>query len=118
MSEVYVYDCNNYCRVKSETSINFMRDLIYEACKKDGIIRFYVFDGKNSNAYRREFYPKYKMTREMPKDNFFENLKWFKELLSFAPKSVGTIQLDGYEADDVIAQLGNWFPEITVFSIW
>ena len=116
MSEVYVYDCNNYCRVKSETSINFMRDLIYEACKKDGIIRFYVFDGKNSNTYRREFYPKYKMTREMPKDNFFENLKWFKELLSFAPKSVGTIQLDGYEADDVIAQLGNWFPEITVFS--
>lgn len=115
--KVYIYDCNNYVRIKSETSFSdsFIRSILSEANNGDEL-KFYVFDGANCNEYRRKFYPDYKMTRKPPIDNFFENLKWFKELLGFAKPNVCTIQVPGYEADDVIAELASWFPAVTVFS--
>lgn len=118
-TKIYIYDCNNYVRIKSETSFSgsFIRELINEANRdSDEVIKFYVFDGNNSNAYRRQFYPEYKLTRKPPIDNFFENLKWFKELLGFAKSNVCTIQVDGCEADDVIAEIATWFPSVTIFS--
>lgn len=120
-SKVHIYDCNNYVRIKSETSISgsFIRSLIEEANgDSENVLKYYVFDGKNANAYRREFYPEYKKTRKPPLDNFFENLKWFKELLSFCKPNVCTIQIDGYEADDIIADIAYWFnnAEVTIFS--
>ena len=119
LPKVYIYDCNNYVRIKSETSLSgsFIRSLIEEANRdSDEVIKFYVFDGPKANAYRREFYSEYKKTRKLPTDNFFDNLKWFKELLSYCKPNVCTIQLDGYEADDVIASLSKWFKEVTIFS--
>lgn len=114
---VYLYDCNNYVRVKSETSFSgsFVRDLITEA-NTGNDLKFYIFDGKNCNDYRRSFYPQYKMTRKAPIDNFFENLKWFHELLMFAKPNVGVVQVDGYEADDVIAHMAKMFDEVVVMS--
>lgn len=121
LPKVYIYDCNNYVRIKSETSLSgsFIRSLLEEANRdSDNTLKYYVFDGVNSNAYRRQFYPDYKKTRKPPLDNFFENLKWFKELLGYCKPNVCTIQLDGYEADDVIADMAYWFnsAEITIFS--
>lgn len=117
-SKIYIYDCNNYVRIKSETSFSesFVRSLIDEADKEENAIKFYVFDGVNANEYRRNLYPEYKKTRKPPLDNFFENLKWFKELLSFAKPNVCTVQVDGYEADDIIAELSSWFDEVTIYS--
>lgn len=117
--KIYIYDCNNYVRIKAETSLSgsFIRSLIEEANRdSDDVLKYYVFDGPNANAYRREFYPEYKKTRKLPTDNFFENLKWFKELLGYCKPNVCTIQLDGYEADDVIADIAYWFREVTIFS--
>ena len=117
--KIYIYDCNNYVRIKAETSLSgsFIRSLIEEANREsEDVIKYYVFDGPNANAYRRQFYPDYKKTRKLPTDNFFENLKWFKELLSYCKPNVCTIQLDGYEADDVIADLAYWFRDVTIFS--
>lgn len=117
-SKVYIYDCNNYVRIKSETSFSdsFIRSLIDEANRDPEIIKIYVFDGQNSNDYRRSFYPDYKLTRKQPIDNFFDNLKWFKELLSHANKNVCVVQVKGFEADDIIAELAGWFEEVTIFS--
>lgn len=116
--KIYIYDCNNYVRIKSETSFSgsFLRSLTDEANRHDNAIKFYVFDGVNANDYRRQFYPEYKKTRKPPLDNFFDNLKWFKELLSYAETFVCTVQVDGYEADDVIAEMSSWFKEVTIFS--
>lgn len=116
--KIYIYDCNNYVRIKSETSLSgsFIRSLIEEANRDDNAIKFYVFDGPNANAYRREFYPEYKQTRKPPIDNFFENLRWFEELLQYAKPNVCRIKVNGYEADDIIAELSSWFKEVTVFS--
>lgn len=116
-AKVYIYDCNNYVRIKSETSFSdsFMRELVNEA-NRGGELKFYVFDGANSNAYRRQFYPDYKLTRKLPIDNFFENLKWFKELLGYGKPNVCTVQVNGYEADDVIAEIASWFKEVTLYS--
>lgn len=117
--KVYIYDCNNYVRIKAETSISgsFIRSLIEEANRdSDSTIKFYVFDGPNANEYRRQFYPDYKKTRKLPTDNFFDNLKWFKELLGFAKPNVCTVQTYGYEADDVIYYLSSWFTSVTIFS--
>lgn len=119
VAKVYIYDCNNYVRIKAETSISgsFIRSLIEEANRdSDDVLKFYVFDGPNANEYRRKFYPEYKQTRKLPTDNFFENLKWFKELLGFAKPNVCTVQACGYEADDVIRYLAGWFTEVTIFS--
>ena len=116
-NKVYIYDCNNYVRIKSEKSFSgfFIRDLIDEANSGDEL-KFYVFDGANANSYRREFYPEYKMTRKPPLDNFFENLKWFKELLSYCKPNVCVVEQYGYEADDVMAELASWFDTVTIFS--
>lgn len=116
-NKVYIYDCNNFVRIKSETSFSsfFIRDLIDEANSGDEL-KFYVFDGANCNEYKREFYPEYKMTRKPPMDSFFENLKWFKELLAYCKPNVCVVQQYGYEADDVMAEIASWFNEVTIFS--
>lgn len=117
--KVYIYDCNNYVRIKAETSISgsFIRSLLEEANRdSENIVKFYVFDGPNANEYRRNIYPEYKKTRKLPTDNFFENLKWFKELLGYCKPNVCTVQVYGYEADDVIASISKWFKEVTIFS--
>lgn len=114
---VSIYDSNNYVRVKSETSLSgsFIRTLIEEA-NNGNDLKFYVFDGKNSNAWRRQFYPKYKMTRKAPIDNFYENLSWFKHLLSFCKPNVCVAELAGFEGDDVIAEIASWFKHSAIYS--
>lgn len=116
-NKVLIYDCNNYVRIKSETSFSgsFIRELVNEA-NRGNDLKFYVFDGANANNYRRSFYPEYKKTRKLPTDNFFENLKWFKDLLGFAQPNVCVIQKEGYEADDIIAEIASWFSSVTIFS--
>lgn len=116
--KIYIYDCNNYVRIKSETSYSdsFVRSLIDEADREENAVKFYIFDGANANEYRRNLYPEYKKTRKPPLDNFFENLKWFRELLGYCKPNVCTVQVTGYEADDIIAEVASWFDEVTIFS--
>ena len=99
---VRIYDTNNWVRVVLENNPLGMRALWNEVLRSKGDIKIFCFEGKNGNQLRRNLYPEYKMTREAPVDNFFENLKFFKELLRHAPKNVAVSWADGYEADDVI----------------
>lgn len=112
-----IYDTNNWFRVKSETCFS-IRPMIEEARMNDGIIRIFVFDGKNSNDYRRQFYSEYKKNRKLPQDSFFDNLRFFEELLHYAPKTVSIVKLDGVEADDVIAKLCQLYYPYDDINIW
>ena len=73
---------------------------------------FYVFDGKFGTAKRKAIYPNYKAKRDTqtPMDNgFFTYLSTIRtELLPFCYNAI-IIQVDGYEADDVIAALAIYF---------
>lgn len=111
-----IYDSNNWVRVNLEKDFTGlgMRMCWSEACKNDGEVRIFVFDGMGGNSLRRAFYPDYKRTRKLPTDNFFENLAFFKELLANAPRTVAVAERKGFEGDDVIAELCKTFAPSTV----
>lgn len=112
---VIIYDTNNWFRVQIEREMS-IRPLVAEANRQDGNLRIFVFDGKNCNNYRRQFYPKYKVTRKQPVDTFFQNLEFFRELLSYCNKNTITVKIDGFEADDIIAELSSFYPSVTILS--
>lgn len=117
--EVLIYDTNNYARIKAEQSWDnsWIRSLCEEACENDKYLRIYVFDGKYGNNYRKKIYPEYKATRKPPMiDTFFYNLEFFQQLLEFAPHKTVSIRVDGFEADDIIADLCKRFDNPTVLT--
>ena len=66
---------------------------------------YVVFDGRNSNKYRREIYPEYKRNRDSKRDDLnikllFSCIKEIKELFNYYPIKV--IEVNEAEADDVI----------------
>lgn len=117
--KVLIYDTNNYARIKAEQSWDnsWIRSLCEEACQPDNCLRIYVFDGRYGNEYRKKFYPEYKATRKAPLiDTFFCNLEFFEELLQFAPQKTVSIRVNGFEADDIIADLCKRFENPTILT--
>lgn len=73
---------------------------------------FYVFDGKFGTAKRKALYPNYKAKRDTqtPTDNgFFTYLSTIREELLPNCYNCIILQVDGYEADDIIAALATHF---------
>lgn len=101
---VWLFDCNNYVRRRHEvdTSGLVLRNLFNEAFHSPNPI-IYVFDGKNSKASRKALYPEYKANRIPAPDAFYATLGMFKELMGHTNKI--SLEIEGYEADDVIATL-------------
>lgn len=96
-------DANNWYRIliESNSKIGILRHLLFETT---GLGKaFVVWDGFNSNAYRRQFWPGYKVGRNKPDTSVFDAFKVLQQLLKHA--GVPQIKVDGYEADDVIAGL-------------
>lgn len=60
----------------------------------------WCWDGYDSNARRKEFYPEYKGKRPVSSDEFKETRNFFKELLTHS--SCAQLEVPYYEADDVI----------------
>lgn len=104
---IRIYDTNNWARIRLENDVFGLgiRLLWEEVLRNPTEQKIFVFEGKNGNERRRKLYPAYKAKRELPKDNFFENLSFFRDLLKDAPKNVFVAYADGYEADDVINTL-------------
>lgn len=109
MREILIYDMNNWVRVKMAESMGgaslftLWQELIANSMKKTFI--FCVFDGKNSRKKRKEIYPEYKARRKPADQSIYDGMKFFKELLIYAPFNVKTIEVPEYEADDVIASI-------------
>jgi len=73
---------------------------------------FYVFDVKFGTAKRKALYPNYKAKRDTqtPTDNgFFTYLSTIREELLPNCYNCIILQVDGYEADDIIAALATYF---------
>lgn len=99
-----IYDAMNYLRVRLETG-STISQIIQEHAHQTSIgeIPVWVWDGFNGNARRRELYPEYKLKRQKPKPEIFQNLKTIKEWLRYT--NCYQIEVDGYEGDDVIYSL-------------
>lgn len=114
---INIYDCNNWVRVQFETDPSglALRNLFNEAYHSPEV-GFYVFDGFNSRAKRRELYPDYKAQRQKGSDNFYETLKLFKELVGYTNKF--KIEIPEWEADDIIAHMVKTRKPGTRIHIW
>jgi hypothetical protein len=62
-----------------------------------------VWEGIGGNNRRRSLYPEYKAKRVKPHEDIFKSIKMFQELMMFS--DAFQVKVDGYEGDDVIAQL-------------
>ena len=67
--------------------------------------QIWVWDGYNHNARRREIHPGYKMNRTAPAEDMFAGLALMREILSHSQAT--QIEVEGWEADDVIATLAH-----------
>jgi 5'-3' exonuclease len=104
-----IYDLNNWLRVKCEESqggaalSNLWLEVISNSSQD--IVQIFVSDGFDSRRKRREWYSEYKAKRKPADQSFFDGLKFFKELLTYAPSNVFSVEIPYYEADDVIANI-------------
>lgn len=103
--KISIIDGNNWFRRRAETSIrgNVLRECFYELQNSVYDLVFLVWDGKYALNARRKIYPEYKLTRNKPGENFYEIQNTFKQLAELS--KAHTIQVDGYEGDDVIAHI-------------
>lgn len=107
MQHILIFDMNNWIRVKMAESMggaslfSLWQELLASSNQKDLI--FCVFDGINSRKKRKKIYPDYKAKRKPADQSIYDGMKFFKELLKYAPVNVRTIEVPEYEADDVIA---------------
>lgn len=108
MKTVTLIDGNNYVRRKFEQDKDqaglraVLLDIRSELARANNQVIF-VFDGKGASRARREIFPGYKVGREPTPDSFFEHLRLLQRILSHVP--IISIEVDGTEADDIIAHL-------------
>lgn len=99
-----VYDGNNILRRKFETGAPVSQVIPFHNSNPV----FWVFDGRNALQSRRKIFPDYKIKRdrETPTVNgFYEFARTVKaELLPYC-RNVTIIEVEGMEADDIIAHL-------------
>ena len=101
---ITLIDGNNFFRRRAENPGvgSIIRSVLTEMHSMQGHVML-IWDGVNARKRRRDIYPAYKETRNKPVDDFFDMQKRFKELAKLT--KVTTIEVDGTEADDVIAAL-------------
>lgn len=106
---LHIYDGLNWIRQALESNSYTLRQLFYQLSysQDKNII---VWEGKGGNNLRRKFYPEYKRNRVRPAEDIFKTIDLFRQLVSHAP--VYQIAMDGYEGDDVVAGLANYFSDV------
>lgn len=73
----------------------------------------FCWDGKDSKQRRKEIYPPYKEGREKLEkselDSIFSQVELVQEFLGYA--GIGSLKVDGWEADDVMTAIADWIEE-------
>lgn len=107
MTSVCVIDGNNWFRRRAETDVfgNPLRHCFYELQSMDYDKVILVWDGRGSLSARRKIYPEYKVHRSAPNESLFEFQNEFKQLAQLSKAT--SIEVVGYEGDDVIASIVN-----------
>lgn len=105
MATYKVIDGNNVFRRRFEkigaTALQVMYHEALAATPEMPII--WVWDGAGAKASRQAIYPGYKAKREGAGDHFHKTVELFQTLLTHSPAC--QLQIQGIEADDVIAAL-------------
>lgn len=104
-------DGPNWFRRRAEVDLihgSPVRNCFNEIQNKDGLV-IVIWDGFNALQARRKIYPAYKGNRKPAGDTIYDSQNLLKKLLRLS-KAI-QICVDGYEADDVIANLVNKYKE-------
>ena len=106
---VLIIDGNNWFRRKAETDIfgKPMRSCFYEIQNAPFDCVILVWDGFGGLTARRSIYPDYKANRQKPAESIFAFQDEFKKLAQLS-RAI-SIQVNNFEADDVIACLVQHF---------
>ena len=95
-----LFDANNVMRRQLESFGNISRErMIVDGCQAN---HFYVWDGHNHNARRREHFAGYKIRPPVAGD-IYTWLDMIRELIMYTPAT--QIEVPEWEADDVIGVL-------------
>lgn len=110
---INIFDMNNWARTLLESGSG-LRDITWAIRAETKPVM--VWDGFNANKYRRDIFPGYKVGRNKPDPSIFKAFDILKEIGLSLP--VVQIEVDGYEADDIIATVatGDLRPHIS--KIW
>lgn len=105
MTSILIIDGNNWFRRRAETDVmgNPLRRCYNEIQQAPYDLVLLVWDGYSSLKARRALYPDYKCKRKPAGDSLYDFQKMFKEV-ALLSRAI-TIEVDGFEGDDVIAAL-------------
>ena len=111
-----IIDGNNWFRRKAETDIfgKPMRSCFSDIQNNPFEAVILVWDGFGGLTSRRKVYPDYKATRNKPAENIFIFQDGFKKMAQLS-RAI-SIQMDGFEADDVIAAIVKHYRAIGSFN--
>lgn len=108
---IRVFDGNNVLRRLAEQRdqlagyIPMNLRLRYEETRPTDI---WVWDGRKHNERRREIYPRYKMNRSPVAEDVYAQIRLWRKILTYSPAM--QIEVEGWEADDVIGTLVRKYP--------
>ncbi len=107
---IRLYDARNYYRVLLERDITGLAPrTVLDQMNHLEEPAIWVWDGATGNKLRREIYPEYKLKRTPPSKDIFAGFKQMQEILKHT--AVIQIEVPGYEADDVIAQIARHYAD-------
>lgn len=118
MNRLCVIDGNNWFRRRAETDIfgNPLRSCFNELQNYDYDRVILVWDGRRSLQARRAIYPEYKVHRQAPAESLFDMQNELKKLAQLS--KVDSIEVEGFEGDDVIACIVKHYQEQGVKKIF
>ena len=110
---IHIYDGNNVRlremtkpKVPGEARLSLRQQYEFHLSPGDDF-HIWVWDGRDHNQRRRDLFPGYKAQREPMAEDHFSQIRLFRELLTYS-RAV-QFDVDGWEADDVIATLARHF---------
>lgn len=106
---IKLYDGSNYFRLvieKDPTSLA-PRLLYQNMVAEPGALHIWVWDGAGSRDARQQIWPDYKTKRVAAASDIYASMDYFRELLKHS--TAYNIRIPGYEADDVIAALVEYY---------
>lgn len=112
MTKIKLYDGWNFIRMNAEKDLTSLtpRRLYMDQCAQADYLHIWVWDGRGARRARQEIYPAYKSKRKPPSSEIYGAMQLWRDLLPHT--TAYSIEVPGYEADDVIAHLVNHYGEM------
>ena len=99
---IHIYDGNNFFRRLIEKDPRPVSTIYTMSCAM-AATHLWVWDGLGGNFKRRKIFPDYKMQRSKTEESIRETMVIVKDVISHSRST--QVELNDYEADDVIAHL-------------